>query len=167
MERTLGEERLLKELEINSWREMSKAKVVKFASKLHKLDPEVAKKALEQFPRYAEMAVSMIGVFKDIAVEVISSNSGVVQIRMNACLSVLSSLQKQLETEELTDEARDKINTQMIDVARELGDIDRDNKNFLLGVLNIGGKILLGALGLCAIVLGASGRIGGNNDFDC
>lgn len=54
MKRTLSEKKVLKKLGIPDFRHMTKDKVVEFASMLSRMDPEVAKKALEQFPEYAK-----------------------------------------------------------------------------------------------------------------
>lgn len=48
----LSEQRVLKKLEIEDFRHLTKAKVIKLASMLDRVDTEVAKKALEQFPEF-------------------------------------------------------------------------------------------------------------------
>ena len=53
MSKTLTEQKVLKKLGIPDFRHMTKDKVVRFASMLPKMNPEVAKKALEQFPEFA------------------------------------------------------------------------------------------------------------------
>lgn len=60
MERTLTEQKVLKQLDITDFRHMTKDKVVEFASLLPRMAPEVAEKALAQFPEYARMATEMV-----------------------------------------------------------------------------------------------------------
>lgn len=50
MRYNLSEKKVLKKLGIEDFRHMTKDKIVQFASMLPQMDPEVAKKALEQFP---------------------------------------------------------------------------------------------------------------------
>lgn len=47
MNRTLNEKQVLKKLDIPDFRHLSKENVMKFATMLPHMDPEVAKKALE------------------------------------------------------------------------------------------------------------------------
>ena len=49
MNRTLTEANVLKKLDIEDFRHLTKDKVITMASMLDRMDPEVAKKALEQF----------------------------------------------------------------------------------------------------------------------
>ena len=53
MKRTLSEQKVLKQLKIDNFRQLSKDTIMKFASSINQMDPEVAKKALEQFPEFA------------------------------------------------------------------------------------------------------------------
>ena len=56
----MSEKKVLKKLGIPDFRHMTKDKVVKFVSLLPNMDPEVAKKALEQFPAFADLAKEMV-----------------------------------------------------------------------------------------------------------
>ena len=56
MKRTISEQKVLKKLGISDFRHMTKDKIVTFASMLPYMDPEVAKKALDQFPSFKELA---------------------------------------------------------------------------------------------------------------
>ena len=62
MKKTLDEKKVLRKLGIDDFRHMTKDKVMVMASMLDKMDPEVAKKALEQFPDFSN-------TMKDILVE--------------------------------------------------------------------------------------------------
>lgn len=56
MQRTISEQRVLKQLGITDFRHMTKGKVVRFASMLSYMDLDVAKKVLEQFPAFKDLA---------------------------------------------------------------------------------------------------------------
>ena len=53
MGRSLTEAQVLKKLDIVDFRHLTKEKVMSMATMLDKMDPEVAKEALEQFPELA------------------------------------------------------------------------------------------------------------------
>ena len=54
MGRPLTEQQVLKKLKIEDFRHLTKDKVIAMASMLDKMDPEVAKKSLEQFPDFSK-----------------------------------------------------------------------------------------------------------------
>ena len=60
MSTLLSEQQVLRKLGIKDFRNMTKAKVIHLASMLDKMDPEVAKKALEQFPEFAKTTSEML-----------------------------------------------------------------------------------------------------------
>lgn len=60
MSKTLTEKQVLKKLGIPDFRHLSKEKVMKFATMLPHMDPEVAKKALEQFPEFSKTTKEML-----------------------------------------------------------------------------------------------------------
>ena len=66
MKYTLSEKKVLKKLGIKDFRHMTKDKVVSFASMLPYMNPEVAKKALEQFPSFKDLAGDMVIEYKAI-----------------------------------------------------------------------------------------------------
>ena len=63
MQRTISEKKVLKKLGITDFRHMTKDKVVKLASMLPYMDPEVAKKALEQFPAFKDLASDLVSQY--------------------------------------------------------------------------------------------------------
>ena len=74
MKKNLTEQQVLKKLDIPDFRHLSKDKVMKFASMLPNMDPEVAKKALEQFPEFAKTSKEMLVDYKEILEKGIASN---------------------------------------------------------------------------------------------
>ena len=154
MERTLTEQKVLKQLDITDFSHMTKDKVVEFASLLPRMAPEVAEKALAQFPEYARMATEMVKTYKGIIDEMLAANKADVQNFYDFCNSILTSLQKQLDVEGLSEEARDAINEKMITVARMISDKISENKQFWKDVLGIAGKVLGGIALLAGSVLG-------------
>ena len=96
MNRTLTEANVLKKLDIEDFRHLTKDKVITMASMLDRMDPEVAKKALEQFPEFAKTTKEMLIEYKDTLDKGLQNNKDSVQAYYDACQSIIDSLQKQL-----------------------------------------------------------------------
>ena len=61
----MNELELKKELGITDFRHMSKDKLLSFASNIDKLDPEVAKAIIGQFPEFKSYMLSLVDIFKE------------------------------------------------------------------------------------------------------
>lgn len=60
MSNQLTEREVLQQLNIPDFQHITKDKIMTFASMLQNMEPEVAKKALEQFPEFAKMALEVL-----------------------------------------------------------------------------------------------------------
>ena len=74
MKYSLDEAKALKKLGIPDFRHMTKDKVVEFAFMLPKMDPEVAKAVLQQFPNFKELASELISEYKGTVDKALESN---------------------------------------------------------------------------------------------
>ena len=74
MKKLLNEKQVLKKLEIDDFRHITKDKIIKMASILDGMEPEVAKKALEQFPEFSNTAKEILFNYKEILDKAIISN---------------------------------------------------------------------------------------------
>ena len=154
MGKMLTEQKVLKKLGISDFRHLTKEKVISMASMLDKMDPEVAKKALEQFPDFANTMKEVLGDYKESLDKVLAENGDSVKSYYATCDAIISSLQKELEKEPLSFEERQYIIEKMLEVANLKGMKDSENKKFLAGIsLLIGGGLLI-ALGELAAALG-------------
>ena len=134
MNNTLTEQKVLKKLGIPDFRHMTKEKVVGFVSMLPHMDPEVAKKALEQFPEFAKTALAITEGLKAEVEALVASNATNTQEFNRACLSILDSLKGELSREGLSEEARANIIDQMLQVASLMSEKDTENKAFHAGL---------------------------------
>lgn len=164
MKRTLAEKKVLKKLGIPDFRHITKEKIVKFSSMLPYMDPEVAKKALEQFPTFKELASDIVIEFDKTLEKILSENEVSQQVYYDACNSIIASLQDELKQETLTPEERDRIENKMIRVAEMIGEKDSEDKRFLLKMLTIAGCIGVTALGTAAAILGSSTQMPQRDD---
>lgn len=154
MAHVLTEQKVLRKLGITDFRHMTKAKIVTFASMLHRMDPAVAQKALDQFPEYTKLASEMVSVYKAVAEKIFEQNTTSMKPFHDACSSIIASLQKQLEDNDLSTEERRIINNQMIEVARMIGEKDTENKHFLTAVAAWVGTGIVALIGGAVVILG-------------
>lgn len=154
MGKMLTEQKVLKKLGIPDFRHLTKDKVISMASMLDKMDPEVAKKALEQFPDFAKTMKEVLGDYKNSLDKVLTDNGASVQSYYATCDAIIASLQKELDKETLSFEERKFIIEQMLEVTKLKGMKDSENKKFLAGISILLGSGLLIALGELASALG-------------
>ena len=160
MSKPLTEQKVLKKLGIEDFRHLTKDKVITMASMLDKMDPEVAKKAIEQFPNFSDTMKDILHDYKESLDKAQEANAESVKSFYDSCDMTISSLQKELERTDQTFEERKYIIDKMLEVNRMKGDKDSENKKFiatmaLLGVAAVG--IVAGAL---------SSALGGNTKIE-
>ena len=160
MNRTLSEAQVLKKLDIVDFRHLTKEKVMSMATMLDKMDPEVAKKALEQFPEFAKTMRQILSEYKQSLDEGMKQNAEGVKTYYDTCDAIIASCQKELEKENLSFEERSFILEQMVLVAKMKGDQNSEDKRFI---------VIMSVLGLAAIGVTAGALItalGGNFKID-
>lgn len=163
MGRTLTEKQVLKKLGIEDFRHLTKDKVITMASMLDRMDPEVAKKALEQFPKFADTMKDILRDYKQSLDKALEENGESVQSYYASCDAIICSLQKQLEKEDLSFEERKYIIDKMIEVNKMKGDKDSENKKFLATLAGFGVVVVGIATTVLASTLGGNTRIEAND----
>lgn len=159
MKRTLSEAQVLKKLEIPDFRHMTKDKAMSFATMLPQMDPEVAKKALEQFPEFVNTLLEISTNYKEIIEKSFEENSLSTRACYDTCNSIIKSLTNLLEKQELSYEERDSITNKMIELAKMVNEKDTENKNFFLKAISIVGVAAVAMVGVAASVLGSNSKI--------
>lgn len=159
MKRAYKEALVLKKLGIPDFRHMTKDKVVKFATMLPFMDPEVAKRALEQFPAFKDMASDLVVQYKDIIEKAFDKNEVSQKAFFDTCNSIIVSLQKELEKDNLSPEDRSHIEDRMIEVAKMVGEKDSENKNFLWKMAATLGIVIVGSVTAAAAILGSNTQV--------
>lgn len=159
MNKSLTEKKVLKKLNIEDFRHLTKDKVITMASMLDRMDPEVAKKALEQFPEFAAATKEMLLEYKETLDKGLETNKESVQTYYDVCNSIVVSLQKQLEYENLSFEDRKYIIDKMLEVSRMMGEKDSENKKFITTLAVIGATAVCVATSVMASALGGKTQI--------
>lgn len=96
MARSLTEQKVLKKLGIDDFRHLTKDKVITMASMLDRMDPEVAKKAIEQFPEFAHTMKDILNDYKQTLDKALDENGDSVKSYYSSCDAIITSLQKEL-----------------------------------------------------------------------
>lgn len=156
MARTIGEAKALKILDIPDFRHLTKEKAVQLVSMLDRVDPEVAKAVLEQYPKFAEIMLSTAKDWKENVGKALEENGKVTKETIAAVSAAMASLSDLVGREDITPEARSEMADRMIELAKLLNEIDKRNKDFILKVLGIGGATILGIVAVAAAVLGVN-----------
>lgn len=152
----ITEEAVKESLQIDSFRNLSKDKIMQFASLIPNMDKDVAISIINQFPAYAESAISMIEQFKNMCDSTIEANTVSNGEAILAYKKVLEYLCEILKKDTITSDERQKITEQMIEVADKISEKDTENKEFLLGIIKTGASIVGGTLLFGAVILGAN-----------
>lgn len=159
----MSEQKVLKKLDIVDFRHLTKDKVIKMASMLDKMDPEVAKKALEQFPEFASTTKEMLQDYKESLDKGLESNNDSVSKVYDTYNAIIVALQKELEKEDLTFEQKKDIIEQMKEVADKVDKKDSENKRFIAGMATLATIVLGGTVAVLASVLGGNTQIEAND----
>lgn len=148
----LTEQEVLEILDIPDFRHMSKDKVMKFASELPNMDPQVAKTALLQFPEFAATTRDVMSCFQETMLEVLKEDRGNVKSFNESCDVILALLASLAEQSDISFEQKEKIIDKMIAIVQLKGNKDTETKKFKYKLL----ALLTGLLSVLALALLAS-----------
>lgn len=159
MSKQLSEKQVLKKLGIDNFRQLSKANVMQFASTLSDMDPEVAKKALEQFPDFAKTTKEVVTEQFETIKKALDSGDESMREVAKTYQMMLEALQKELDKETLTVEERREILDRMSEVIDKHAKKDSEHKAFLMKIARITGTCAVAAIAIVASVLGGNTNI--------
>lgn len=145
-----SEDEVKKALDIDSWRNLSKDKVIKFAAMMPDMSNEVRIKIIEQFPKFKELALGALKVLEKEHESTLASNAQSQTHVHNAYQDIRKMLQDELEREDLSAEDRRILIEQLMETGEKEFEKDTENKQFLDGLFN---KALMGVGGLVAASL--------------
>lgn len=145
MERKLTKREVLKQCGITyDMSNLTKGNTIKLVSKLDKVDPEVAREIINQFPDFSASMREIIQDYKEKLDRAYNENAASVKSVYASCDSVLNSLQNCLEKEHLSFEERQYIIENMIEIINIKSQKDSENKNFIKALTL--GTVIIGAV---------------------
>lgn len=160
MSKLLSEQKVLKKLDIEDFRHLTKDKVIVMASMLDRMEPEVAKKALEQFPEFSNTAKVIVADLKETLDKTLEANGDSVKSFYASGNRIIDILENELKNEDLSFEDKRIIIDKMMEVHKMANAKDTENKKFLLSIAAI--TTVVGGL----VVASLASTIGGNTKID-
>ncbi len=154
MSRELSEKKVLKKLGIDNFTQMTKNQIVDLAGMMDRMSPEVAQKAMEQFPEFSNASREMLLDYKDSLDKTIASNDKSMESFCKNCTTIIDSLQKELDNDKLTFKEKKYIIEQMKDIADMMDRKDSENKVLLTSLASFA------TIAVSAAVLGVTALIG-------
>ena len=154
MSRELSEKKVLKKLGIDDFTQMTKNQIVDLAGMMDRMSPEVAQKAMEQFPEFSNASREMLLDYKDSLDKTIASNDKSMESFYKNCTTIIDSLQKELDNDKLTFKEKKYIIEQMKDIADMMDRKDSENKVLLTSLASFA------TIAVSAAVLGVTALIG-------
>lgn len=145
----LSEVEVMKQLDIDSWRNLSKDKMLRFAALMPDMDTEVALKIIEQFPTFKEFALDTVKEMEKAHKSTLKANDKSQKHAYKAFEEIREILKGELDRDNLTWDQRKVILEMIQDNGKLVFQKDSENKQFLNSVL---GKVAV--LGGSAVAMG-------------
>ena len=164
MSKPYTELQVLRQLDIPDFRHLTKDKVITFASMIPRMDPEVAKKALEQFPNFASTSLDIMKEYREIIETASDDDRESTQKCYEMYDRVMSSLERILQEDELTFDEKTYILDQMKFVADEVSRKDSEKSNNRLKILSIAGGVAAGIVAVLGSIIGSNVIANKSND---
>ena len=156
MSRPYTELQVLKKLDIPDFRHLTKDKVIAFASMIPRMDPEVAKKALEQFPNFASTSLDIVKEYRSVIEIALNDDRESTQKCYEMYDRVMDSLEKILQQEKLSFDEKTYILDQMKLVADEVSRKDYEKSNNRLKILGIVGGVAASIVAVLGSIIGSN-----------
>lgn len=154
--KVLTENEVKEKLGIVDFRSISKSKIIEFVSMIPNIDKEVAISIINQFPNYANMANDVSNKLIELCDNAIKSDEFSHKEAIEGYKVVLLSLKEQAKDENISDEFRKIINSQMIEIADKIAVKDTERKALIKNIIDTSGKIAIGVISLGVIVFGVN-----------
>lgn len=156
MSRPYTEVQVLKKLDIPDFRHLTKDKVIAFATMIPKMEPEVAKKALEQFPNFASTSLAVMKEYRGVLEDTMRDERESSQICYDMYSRVMDALENILEEDNLSFEEKTYILNQMKDVADEVSKKDCEKANNRIKILSVAGGVAAAIVAILGSTIGTN-----------
>ena len=159
-----SEEAVKKALKIESFRNLTKDKVMEFTSMIPYMEKEVALEIIKQFPVYVEFVESAIENYTQLCKTILETNKEEYEQAVHAHQYVLETFANQLEQENLTEEERREFSEKMMEEADKITELYLQQQKFHERVFKTIGGVVTLALGVTVTMLGLK-AIGSDEDL--
>ncbi|MEU1792259.1 hypothetical protein ABZ553_41565 [Streptomyces sparsogenes] len=149
-----NEAEIMQALGIDSWRNLSKDKMIRFAAMMPDMDTEVALKIVEQFPVFKDFAKDAVDAMEKAHQSTLSANKQSQKHVHRAFREIREILKGELSKDDLSWEEKKFLIEQIQETGRLEFQKDSENKKFLDAALR---KVMVGAgaaIGLAVVFVG-------------
>ncbi|MGN0500316.1 MAG: hypothetical protein ACI4HK_04120 [Ruminococcus sp.] len=129
--RYVSEKAVKRALKIDSFREMSKDKIIQFASMIPYVDKDVAMAIINQFPVFADFAKIAISAYQQEFDNILKMNNDSYKEAVKSYQTILDALSIKMNEGNISEEERKSITEDMILVADKIAEINLQNQKFL------------------------------------
>ena len=130
MKRITSEKQLLKQLGISDFRHITKDKLLAFTSNIDKIDPEVAKSAISQFPNFKEMVSDILNNYFVFSKDLIIIDQENEKIMRECFKKEHEALLRMLESEQLTIDVKIIILNRLKQLDEQFMELNKTSKEF-------------------------------------
>ena len=156
-----SEEAVKKALKIESFRNLTKDKVMEFTSMIPYMEKEVAREIIKPFTVFVESAIEN---YTQLCKTILETNKEEYEQAVHAHQYVLETFANQLEQENLTEEERREFSEKMIEEADKITELYLQQQKFHERVFKTIGGVVTLALGVTVTMLGLK-AIGSDEDL--
>ncbi len=150
----LSEADVLKKIGAKDFRSWNKQQIVEFVSSIPDMDKEVAIKCIEQFPEFREQSTQIVKELYDMCGKLVEDHHISMTEAMASYQVILDDLSKQLNEPHLSNKRKDKIVSQMVEVADKIAELQREHGNVIKEAIKMVGVVAVTAISAGAAILG-------------
>jgi hypothetical protein len=126
-----SEVQLKKALQIDSWKNLSRDKMIRFAAMMPDMDKELALKIVAQFPEFKRFALDALDVIEKTYESALTHNKQSLESFYQGNREIRSILERQLENENLTWDEKKFLLERIMETGNREFEKDSENKRFL------------------------------------
>lgn len=155
----LSEQDVLRELDVPTFRHITKDKLMSFAAMRQSMDPETARKAMEQVPNLTQAMTEILGDYSELAKQGLTSNDDHMRSYFAIAATTIDALQRKLDKPGLSVEERCAIMDRMLVVNEQVSGQVTEGQKFIHRGQIIFGSLFVICVGTLAVILGANTNI--------
>lgn len=130
------EDEIKRALEIDTWRNLSRDKVLKFAAMMPEMDKEVALGIIAQLPVFTRFSVEALDALRKVHESTQVSNKQSQDRVHDAYSDIREALKSELDKDDLSPEDRQRLTELLMETGNKEFAKDSENKRFLDGLMN-------------------------------
>ena len=158
MNRSYNEIKTLKKLDIQDFRSIPKDKLVDFVSGIPDMQPEVAIKAIQQFPDFIRESKELVTAFNDMIHRVFDSSDKDSRALYEVCNRIIDDISIALENKDHSEKFKEYLVTRECEIARILSEHGHDRRLFAADIVKTAGQVAAGVVVVAGTIIGLKKR---------